>query len=475
MDRRLIEAAATGNVDYLHQLMREDIFLLDTVALAVAETPLHIASMLGHLPFVQVMLKLKSQFAYELNQDDFTPLHLASANGHLHIVIELLKVDHNLCAIKGRGELLALHCAAIKGRIDVMTELLSASPACVEIKTARGDNPLHVAVKNNHFDTFKFLVQHIKTLNKVQVLNEKDSQGNTILHLAVSRKQYEACIVQFLLVEDSVTKEVVEVNSLNEIGMTPLDHLFLFQSEAGDLEIFTTLQQAGAKRGKDMSSSADAPHNTIGNQVPHNVLVITSENNTINENQIHPSNNSTEEESFLPARVRYWPRLEELGELFGYKPDREKVSSARNILLTVAILMATATYQGVLSPPGGLWQDDKDGNIAGESIYGTKRKVTFFTYIIGNSLGFYTSLYMINVLTIGFPMQSQLLLSTFAISFTYVASMYSIAPRQVRESRLFSLFLWLVFFLPYMPSVVRKLWASLKWASRKLTSLNSAP
>lgn len=45
-----------------------------------------------------------------------------------------------------------------------------------------------------------------------------------------------------LLVDNDVAKEVVEVNSLNERGMSPLD-----ESEAGDLEFHTILQKEGAK------------------------------------------------------------------------------------------------------------------------------------------------------------------------------------------------------------------------------------
>jgi len=44
------------------------------------------------------------------------------------------------------------------------------------------------------------------------------------------------------LVDNDVAKEVVEVNSLNERGMSPLD-----ESEAGDLEFHTILQKEGAK------------------------------------------------------------------------------------------------------------------------------------------------------------------------------------------------------------------------------------
>ncbi|WVY97627.1 hypothetical protein V8G54_029778 [Vigna mungo] len=192
MDRRMIKAAATGNVDELERLMREDILVLESVALLGAQTPLHIASMCGHVSFVQKMLKLKKQFLYELNQDGLTPMHLASANGHVEVVLELLNVDHQLCHIQGREGTLPLHCASVKGRIHVMTALLSAAPLTVQSKTARGETPLHIAVKNNHFDAVKLLLEHAKGWKiEGEVLNDKDNQANTVLHLAASRKQYQ--------------------------------------------------------------------------------------------------------------------------------------------------------------------------------------------------------------------------------------------------------------------------------------------
>ena len=45
-------------------------------------------------------------------------------------------------------------------------------------------------------------------------------------------------------------------------------------------------------------------------------------------------------------------RMHCLGEWTEISDDR------RNMLLVVATLLMTVTYQGVLSPPGGLWQDD---------------------------------------------------------------------------------------------------------------------
>ncbi|TKY45950.1 Ankyrin repeat-containing protein [Spatholobus suberectus] len=450
MDRKLVQAAATGNVDDLRTLMRENMLLLDTIMLVGAETPLHVASMRGHLSFVQEMLKLKKQFAYELNQNGFSPLHLAAASGHLQVVLELLKVDHNLCAISGREGRLPLHCAVVKGRIDVMKALLSASPLTVESKTARGDTPLHIAVKNNQFDALRSLVEHVKKFKKEGVLNEKDHQGNTVLHVAASRKQYEA--FHLLLVDDDVAKEVVEVNSLNEREMTPLDVLMLFQSEAGDLEIHTTLQKAGAKRGKDISSSGDNQVHTSNmgqSEAPVELEII-------HDNQVSVTNTSTEQTG-LPTRILCWPPIKEFGELFGYKHNKDSASDVRDIMLTVAALMATATYQAVLSPPGGIWQDDSNGHTAGKSIMATKEEGIFWMFILGNSIGFYTSLHMIACLTLGFPLQYPIFLLVFCISFNYSASMSSLVPSGGNSGGAVGLAIGFGYLTPLIPSVVRKL------------------
>ncbi|CAJ1977410.1 unnamed protein product [Sphenostylis stenocarpa] len=457
MDKRLVKAAATGNIDDLGRLMREDMLLLEAVSMVGAQTPLHIASACGQLSFVKEMLKLKKQFVYELNQDGFTPLHLASANGYLEVVVELLKVDHELCGIQGKDGRLPLHFAAVKGRIDVMKVLLDAGPLSVESKTARGETPLHIAVKNNQFDAVKLLVEHAKKLKKERfVLNEKDNHGNTVLHLAASRKQYE--IVHLLLVEDDVAKEVMRVNWLNERGMTPLDVLMVFQSEAGDLEIYRTLVKAGAKSGREIENENENENEVgrISNNTGQSVAPMELE--IIHDNQVPPTNTSNNEQSNPSTRIRYWPRVEDMKELFGYKPNRDSISDVRNILLTVASLMVTATYQAVLSPPGGVWQDDADGHTAGKSITATKSKITFWMFILGNSIGYYTSFFMIIWLTIDFPLQYPLLLLSFFMSFNYSASMSSLVPSGDWDYNfLVALAIGFGYLTPLVPSVIRRL------------------
>ncbi|KAL6984404.1 hypothetical protein U1Q18_017781 [Sarracenia purpurea var. burkii] len=69
--------------------------------------------------------------------------------------------------------------------------LLVASPDSVEDVTAQAETALHLAVKKHRFDGLRVLVEHLQEFQKEAGLNWLDEQGNTILHLAVSTKQYE--------------------------------------------------------------------------------------------------------------------------------------------------------------------------------------------------------------------------------------------------------------------------------------------
>ncbi|KAM3266078.1 ankyrin repeat-containing protein BDA1-like [Capsicum annuum] len=207
MDQSLFEAARTGNTEYLHNLLKDYPLLLGTVALGGGENPLHIACIVGHADFARELVKLKREFAAELNQDGLSPLHIASANGNKDIVKLLRNLDHNLCQIKGREQTVPLHYAAIKGR----------------------------------FEVFRVLVEHLKKLKKEDVLNKKDDQGNTILHVAISKRQYEEC---------------GGVNSSSKGGLTPLDVLGIFQSEAGEREIKEILRESGAMRAKESQTTS---------------------------------------------------------------------------------------------------------------------------------------------------------------------------------------------------------------------------
>ncbi|XP_048135317.1 ankyrin repeat-containing protein BDA1-like [Rhodamnia argentea] len=432
MDPRLFEASYTGNVDQLHSLVGENVLILNAASLAEGDNPLHVASMAGHTSFVREVLKLRTEFADELNQDGFSPLHIAAARGDVDIVRELLKVGSRLCLVKGREERIPLHYSAIKGKGEVLKELVSACPDSVEEVMARRESTLHLAVKNSQFEAFKLLVQQLKRLNKEHVLNCRDGQGNQILHLAVARKQYE--VVEFLVSGDAIDKDLIEVNARNEAGLTPLDILLLINNEAGDAEIAEILTRCGAKRATGLPSmvtlATEDPEPGTGQSSGHHFQSPGRHNSrrTWTSRCI----------SFLRGNEETTQWL----KYFEYKRERDSPGDVRNALLVVAALIITATYQAVLQPPGGLWQDDSEpssnstsatnnettSHKTGKAVWGNEYPAAYILFLIFNSIGFFASLQMIYYLTFGFPMQMELRVALFALTVTYDTAMVTLTP-----------------------------------------------
>lgn len=65
----------------------------------------------------------------------------------------------------------------------------------------------------------------------------------------------------------------------------------------------------------------------------------------------------------------------------------------RNLLLMLAILTATVTYQAGMNPPGGVWSDDKDVNrkLAGNPILQTNHPKRYDVFYYSNSVSFVSS------------------------------------------------------------------------------------
>ncbi|XAR57613.1 hypothetical protein NMG60_11025811 [Bertholletia excelsa] len=70
-------------------------------------------------------------------------------------------------------------------------------------------------------------------------------------------------------------------------------------------------------------------------------------------------------------------------------------------LMVVASLIATIAFQVGASPPGGFWQDDKDGHVAGEAIMAYNYPVPYLWLVKFSTIGFVSSLTTIVLLHSG--------------------------------------------------------------------------
>ena len=120
----IFKACAKGQMESVKWLINKRKIKTDTND-AYQNTPIHVASMYGHLDIVQY-LKDKSVTAY-INAEGFnklTPLHYACINGHLPIVKYLISQGANIEA-KDHDNWTPLHWASACCQKDVVEYLIS--------------------------------------------------------------------------------------------------------------------------------------------------------------------------------------------------------------------------------------------------------------------------------------------------------------------------------------------------------------
>ena len=192
---RLNGIAKEGNIDAFYKFIRNDVKLLEEMdELPFVDTPLHIAASLGHIPFAMEMMRLKPSFARKPNPDGYSPIHLALQNSETQMACRLLRDDGDLVRVKGREGMTPLHCAVAYDYLDLLPEFLSVCPHSIGDVTIQNETALHIALKYDKLEAFKLMVKWLeeKLLQSNVTISWKDDEGNTVLHVAVSKNQPEA-------------------------------------------------------------------------------------------------------------------------------------------------------------------------------------------------------------------------------------------------------------------------------------------
>ena len=181
MEKKLYHACLKGDVETLEALMREDELTLSRISISSCsnQTPLHLASMLGHFEFAKSLLSFERGFASRLDSQGRSPLHLASANGHPDIVQVLLEYDQNMCRVcdeDGRTKLIELN-------YESSHQEGTALQLCIFYNRL---NVLIPILESNYYH---------------DMINMKDENGETIVHSATALRRmqvnYTLCIFNF--------------------------------------------------------------------------------------------------------------------------------------------------------------------------------------------------------------------------------------------------------------------------------------
>ncbi|XP_039166726.1 ankyrin repeat-containing protein BDA1-like [Eucalyptus grandis] len=259
MDPQLQEAVDHNDLDKLYSLIEGDENLLNHGCDGpFPNTPLHDAAGKGKTKVAMEIATLKPLYARKLNRKGYSPMHLALQNKHYHLVRALMTLDP---------------------RVD----------------------SIHIAVRMGNTKAFKVLFGWLKRVNLIEILNWKDQNGDTVLHIAASEKQPE--IIKLLL-------GYTAVYANNFQGNTALK---IFQlNPSGDPDVAEMFHQKGRQERRSSTT----------------VLSLS---------QFY----STE----LTLSEKYKNSI--------YSLDK----STREMVVVVSTLIAAATYQAALAPPGGYWQD----------------------------------------------------------------------------------------------------------------------
>ncbi|XP_061997701.1 ankyrin repeat-containing protein NPR4-like [Rosa rugosa] len=314
--RALYEVAVAGSLSSFKRLIQKDPLILNKVSLThFSETPLHISALLGHLDFTKAILTHNSRLATVRDSLRRPPLLLASAEGHKDTVQALLKAYPDACLFRDQDGRIPLHYAAMRGHAEVLAELMRTKPESVMWRVLnRGDTVFHLCVTYNQLECLKLLVEEVGDNRDLLNARAGCDGGMTILELAVMLRQIET--IKYLLSLPVVQAEanVVHGRVLNMLENSPRDFV--------SLEIQRVLMGAGIMR-----------------------------------------NRKNENDQLLPLPTSKSKKDEKKGRKSAKKVNEKRsqsenwVEEKRGMLMVVATMISTMTFQAAINPPGGLWQE----------------------------------------------------------------------------------------------------------------------
>ena len=147
--------------------------------------------------------------------EGMTPLTYAASIGYLRGVESLLRKTKMPCAYGEHTPYYPIHIATWKGHIKVVEKFLHEYPDMIELLTVEGRNILHVAAMNGKAKMVAYMLNR-HDLKVGMLINNKDRNGNTPLHLAAKGKH--PMVVSMLTWDKRV-----DLKALNKEGKKALD------------------------------------------------------------------------------------------------------------------------------------------------------------------------------------------------------------------------------------------------------------
>ncbi|KAF7847291.1 hypothetical protein BT93_L3115 [Corymbia citriodora subsp. variegata] len=144
-------------------------------------SPVHAAVLHGNQGMLEEICG-RNRRLFELNDDRRgTPLHLAAYINYCDGIKFLLKEFTSSAVEYDRDGHFPIHVACKEGHVEAIKELLRQWPDPTELINRHGQNILHVCAKHGRIRAMRYILRNAE-LGKL--INERDNDGNTPLHLA---------------------------------------------------------------------------------------------------------------------------------------------------------------------------------------------------------------------------------------------------------------------------------------------------
>lgn len=238
------DAAKDGNLEQVRQCYGRDSNSASATD-QTGRTPLHWACRGVHFDVVKFLVDHGADVnAVDVN--GITPLHSVASRGHSEAVRLLIEKRAGL-DFKGKlDQGTALHYAAQGGHVEV-AKLLIEGGARLDARNIDERTPLLVAVQAGQTGIVALIADRLKAKDS-EILNARDFDGNTALHLACLNR--DTASVSILL------RAGANANVRNTIGQTPYN----LAVDGNSKEIVDLLTTSGVDRSPQQFPTLKGPY-----------------------------------------------------------------------------------------------------------------------------------------------------------------------------------------------------------------------
>ncbi|XP_022143169.1 ankyrin-2-like [Momordica charantia] len=296
---------------------------------------------------IEALVRWRREMIGKRDNLGMTPLHYAAFYGRIEAMKLFLEYDSSAILLLNKNGDSALHIAAFEGHINVLEELIKCRPDCYNLINNKGRTPLHSAVLGRQVAAVEFI---LKTPTLERLTNKQDKDGNTALHLAVLHKFYAAIHI----ITDS-TK--LSARIVNNRFLTPFD-----VSDEHDEEV-----SRAAVSCLDLKMGLMTMHQSAKAQ-------LEKMNKELRENGREEKKTSS---SFILNKKS--------------DDQNSELHAALEVILLVAMLVATVTFAAGFTVPGGFISSN--GEDQGLAIL--TKKPAFKVFIVFNTLAFCCSVFAV--------------------------------------------------------------------------------